>query len=147
MADLISAPMPSFRPAVMPGAELDFTVRGQTEAAQFQIIFNEASLAGAASTILAERLDVIRCDVQAEGTVITGTLPWNYRADVTVRARGAYGAREDVGSIVANAFFRAAGNMPQVENGRSIDLPKLGFSWTTALVVAGVAVLVLAWKL
>lgn len=147
MPDLATTPLSSFRPAVTPGAELSFTVRGQTTAAQFQIVFNEAMLAGAATTYLAETFDVVRLNVEALDTVITGTLPWNYRANVTVRSRTAYGASVDVESIIANAFFRATGSMPQIESGIGIELPKLpSFSWTTALVVVGVAVLVLAWK-
>jgi hypothetical protein len=141
------------------GTVLDFNVRGQTTAAQFQIVFNEAMLAGTVSTYLQELLTLVDLDVKADGTVITGTLPWDYTARVRVRTRAAHQQASDVGAIVANSFFRATGNMPSsvtqpsgggAGTGQPLPrLPDLSFPdvpWTTAIVVAGVAVLVLAWK-
>jgi hypothetical protein len=139
------------------GSTLDFALRGQTQAAQFQIVFNEAMLAGEAATYISQTLELIDINVTATGTVLTGTLPWEYTARVRVRTRVAHAQASDVGSIIANAFFRASGNMPSIAQGvavpasqagspfpRGIELPEFG--WSTALVVVGVAVLVLAWK-
>jgi hypothetical protein len=136
------------------GSTLDFNVRGTTQAAQFQVFYNEAQLAGDVSTKLSALLDVIDVEVKATGTVITGTLPWEYTARVRVRTRVAHASASDVGSMVANAFFRAAGNMPSVSVGasappgsspspfpRAMQLPD--FSWSTSLVVVGLAVIVL----
>ena len=132
------------------GSELSFCVRGQTEAAQWQIVFTEAMLAGEVATELARRLTVAGLDVRSTDGVLTGTLPWSYEGTVRVRTRETHARADDVAAIVQHAFYTVAGHMPTVTPGQCdlrFTLPELpSFSWPTALVVVGVAIVVLAWK-
>lgn len=41
-------------------------------------------------------------------------LHWNYTATVTIKTRLAYGATDDVRSVIANAFYLAGGALPTV---------------------------------
>jgi len=138
------------------GTVLDFTVRGTTEWSQFQVFFTPTMLQGNVQNILSQRFaQPVAVRVETGDTVITGTMPWSYTASVRVKTIDAHAFQADVGSIIANAFYQACGTMPNVSYagvGADADLPAPvtfdlpSFSWPTALVVAGVAVLVLAWK-
>jgi hypothetical protein len=125
------------------GTRLDFVARGTTEAAQFQLIFSPGMLQAEAARILSERLNVQSVDVFTQDTVITGTLPWTYTANVSLTTRSAHARVEDVASIVANAFSQASGNMPIVTQGHAIDTPNLSWSWIALIAAAGVLVIAL----
>lgn len=134
---------------------LDFSVRGQTEWSQFQVVFTPTMLRGEVIAVLSQRVDVIDVAIETGDTIITGTLPWSYTARVRVRTRVAHAQASDVGSIVANAFYQGSGTMPTVTIGSgglgSGELPRTpgqlpGIPVTTTIVVAAVALLVLAWK-
>lgn len=135
------------------GSVLDFNVKGQTEWSQFQVFFTPTMLTGDVKTILAKTLDVVDVSVDTGNVIITGTIPWSYTATARVKTRVAHAEERDVGSIVANAFFKASGTMPSVTfKGYASDAPIPGtpklpsLSITTAIGLAAVAILVLAWK-
>jgi hypothetical protein len=136
------------------GSILDFTVRGTTAPSWWTGLYTVGMLTGDVADGLAEYFDQ-PLDVRLESpdTVITGTLPYTYSGTVRVRTRVDYSREADAGSVVANRFYNAAGNMPLVTyRGRGsdaglpggIDFPDLPWTWTIGL--AAVAVLVLAWK-
>jgi hypothetical protein len=128
------------------GSSLTFTVRGTTEASQWQVVFTPGMLRSGVVDVLSRVLDVVRVDVSSDDTIITGTLPWTYRADVQVRTRAAYAQSNDVAAIVANAFAQAGGNVPTVSAGYDLEFTPPELSWKVVIAIGAVAVLVIAFK-
>ena len=56
---------------------------------------------------------------------------WDYTATVMLRPKADYGTADDVGSIIANAFYQAAGAVPTVTQGTTI-VPPIG-QWGTTI--------------
>lgn len=129
------------------GSTLTFTVRGTTEAAQFQLVFTPGMLRAAVVAQLAAIVEPVRVDVTTDDTVITGTLPWTYRADVQVKTRVAHASAEDVKAIVAGAFFTASGNMPTVTSGFDLDFNPPELSWKVVVGLAAAALVLVVLKI
>lgn len=74
---------------------------------------------------------------------------WGYTATIRATVRADYGDVRDVDSIVAHAFYDAAGDLPTVsaagyEQAQGEEDQRTGFSLTTALVLGVVAIVAIA---
>jgi len=139
------------------GTVLTFSVRGATTTEWLTLFNTPAELQGEVQNELAKHFDQSDVVVTPEDTILTGMLPWRYRATVRVKTRYAHAQPEDAGTFVRTAFVKAAGAAPSValvaEGSAAGTFPELprppglpSFTWPTALVIVGAAVIVLAWK-
>jgi hypothetical protein len=138
------------------GELVGLSVVGETGAAQFQVFFTPSMLRSAVMLELEKTFKVDHLRIIPDSFVVSGTLPWSYRAEVNVVTRVAYGHEGGPESIVATAFYNAAESMPTVHavapfgrGGPGVGEDSPGVSWATAIMVAGLAIIVgvVAWKL
>ena len=135
------------------GTALSFSVEGQTSTSWMSVIYTPTMLRGDVLDRLGARMTVRSLTITPREFVLSGTLPWQFSAEIDVVTRVAYARAEDVGSIIANAFGRASGTMPVVTLGRGSSTPGVGerpgapgFTWTTAIVMASAALIFLLWR-
>lgn len=101
------------------GTSLSYQITGQ--ASVFSTFFNDA--AGVRSDVisaLSAYFNVQNVTVDAESALEQyenlELTAWQYSATVTLVTRSDYGSVDDIGSVVAHAFFDATGYLPTVTN-------------------------------
>src|SRR3954470_2737181 len=100
------------------GTSLTYGLTGDVHALFYE---TTQDLRGDVSGQLAQYFDVSGLTVTPHGLVLTGTMDWSYTAQVTVRTQRDYGSEADIRSVVAHAFWEAAGAAPEIELVRASD--------------------------
>jgi hypothetical protein len=130
------------------GTTITFTVRGTTGDILPRTV---ANVRNDVIDRLTPFFDVASVDMSTSSILsdpLHSLSDWPYTAKVHVTVRADYGDIRDVDSVIANAFYNAAGNLPTVtadgfEQGQGTDSTQ-GVSLTTALVLVAVALVALA---
>lgn len=128
------------------GTSLSFAVNGDVQAWFYN---TPSDVRGAVRGNLLPYFTIQVLQVDPRGTVLSGTLDWEYDAVLTVKPLGDYNSLEDVKSVVAHAFAQATGNVPVVgatgaDPDPSGDRPADSVPWSNTLVFVAVAIALVA---
>jgi hypothetical protein len=97
------------------GTRLTMSVKGETTNTIWNPLgFQTDDLRSGVLSLLSSSMTVNSLGVTARSTIYTGYLGWPYTATITITTRTAYAKAEDLASIIANAFYQAAGSLPTV---------------------------------
>lgn len=142
------------------GTTITFQVAGSTGIGLTGFGTSPDSVRNDVTAYLSGFFDVYSVTVNAESllqSAIEFSWNWTYTATVTLGTREDYGSVDDIGSIVAHAFYQAGGALPTVSapdygeptqgqlpvnQGPNLGGFLQGLQGTTALLVVGLVVLV-----
>jgi hypothetical protein len=105
------------------GTPVSFQLSGQVRIGVFTPWTDAEDVRAGIINAMTPNLRIYSVTVRPTSFVAVGALDWSYTASVVVASKVDHGMVDDIGSIVANAFWQVTGDVPTYGAGQVVPVP------------------------